>query len=235
MKWLKAGPPAERSEAIAALAAATDLLDHHLKRERIRKKLEKERKERAARAREGAQGTGEMSERDLREDLIGAQRYLPFRETGKHYFMMAVALVREVLEEFAERYDLGKDLYFLHRKELAELATRHRNMVLGKTQDTATRNLRLLKAFLSEHRETLGWIPPRGGVTAFPWLVSGENARPFCRAAAEQGILLAPGDCWEAPSHFRLGFAKMTDKFPEALNRLGEFVKSWSAANVTKA
>jgi hypothetical protein len=34
-KWLKAGPPAERAEAIAALAAATDLLDHHLKRERI--------------------------------------------------------------------------------------------------------------------------------------------------------------------------------------------------------
>jgi hypothetical protein len=35
MKWLKAGPPAERAEAIAALAVATDLLDHHLKRERI--------------------------------------------------------------------------------------------------------------------------------------------------------------------------------------------------------
>ena len=35
MKWLNAGPPAERSEAIAALAAATDRLDHHLKRERI--------------------------------------------------------------------------------------------------------------------------------------------------------------------------------------------------------
>ena len=35
MKWLKAGPPAERAEAVAALAAATDVLDHHLKRERI--------------------------------------------------------------------------------------------------------------------------------------------------------------------------------------------------------
>jgi hypothetical protein len=35
MKWLKAGPPAERAEAVAALAAATDLLDYHLKRERI--------------------------------------------------------------------------------------------------------------------------------------------------------------------------------------------------------
>jgi aspartate/methionine/tyrosine aminotransferase len=118
---------------------------------------------------------------------------------------------------------------------LAEIAMRRRDVVLGKTQETASRNLRQLVAFMSEHRETLGWIPPRGGMTAFPWLVSGENSRAFCQAAAEQGILLAPGDCWDAPAHFRLGFAAMTDKFPEALDRLGGFVKSWSAANVTRA
>ncbi len=118
---------------------------------------------------------------------------------------------------------------------LAEIAMRHRDVVLGKTQETATRNLRQLVTFMSEHRETLGWIPPRGGVTAFPWLISGENSRAFCEAAAERGILLAPGDCWDAPSHFRLGFAAMSDKFPDALDGLGEFVKSWSAANATKA
>jgi aspartate/methionine/tyrosine aminotransferase len=117
---------------------------------------------------------------------------------------------------------------------LAEIAMRHRDIVLGRTQETATRNLRHLVSFMSEHRETLGWIPPSGGVTAFPWLLSGENSRPFCQAAAEHGILLAPGDCWDTPSHFRLGFAVMTDKFPDALDRLGEFVKSWSAANVIK-
>jgi len=118
---------------------------------------------------------------------------------------------------------------------LAEIAMRHRNIVLGKTQEAATRNLRQLTSFMSEHRETLGWIPPRGGVTAFPWLVSGENSRAFCQAAAEHGILLAPGDCWGVPSHFRLGFAKIADRFPDALDRLGEFVRSWSAANVSKA
>jgi aspartate/methionine/tyrosine aminotransferase len=117
---------------------------------------------------------------------------------------------------------------------LAEMAMRRRDVVLGRTQETATRNLRQLAAFMAEHRETLGWIPPRGGVTAFPWLVSGENSRAFCQAAAEQGILLAPGDCWDAPAHFRLGFAA-SDKFPEALERLGEFVKSWSSAGVTRA
>lgn len=34
-KWRQKGPPAERAQAVAALAAATDLLDRHVKRERI--------------------------------------------------------------------------------------------------------------------------------------------------------------------------------------------------------
>jgi len=119
-------------------------------------------------------------------------------------------------------------------ERLAEIAMRNREAVLGKTQENATRNLRLLDSFMKEHRETLGWIRPRGGVTAFPWLVSGENSRAFCQAAAEQGLLLAPGDCFDAPSHFRLGFAAMTEKFPKALERLGEFVNSWATANMAR-
>jgi aspartate/methionine/tyrosine aminotransferase len=108
---------------------------------------------------------------------------------------------------------------------LAEIAMRRREVVLGKTQQFATQNLRHLTSFMSEHCDTIGWISPRGGVTAFPWLISGENSRPFCEAAAEQGILLAPGDCWDAPAHFRLGFAASTDKFLDGLNRLSELVK----------
>ena len=116
---------------------------------------------------------------------------------------------------------------------LAEIAMRNRDVVLRKTQETASLNLEHLDRFMTEHRETLGWIRPQGGMTAFPWLVSGENARPFCQAAAEQGILLAPGDCFDAPSHFRLGFAATGHKFPRALDRLGQFVKSWPAKSRT--
>jgi aspartate/methionine/tyrosine aminotransferase len=118
---------------------------------------------------------------------------------------------------------------------LAELAMRHRDAVLGRTQKVASENLRQLSRFMSEHQETLGWIPPNGGMTAFPWLVSGEDSRAFCQGAAEHGILLAPGDCFDAPPHFRLGFAAVSDKFPDALDRLGEFVKTWSSAPVTRA
>ena len=111
---------------------------------------------------------------------------------------------------------------------LSEIAIRNRDVVLGKAQEFATRNLKLLDNFMTEHRDVLGWIPPQGGMTAFPWLVSGENARPFCQAATEHGILLAPGDCFDAPSHFRLGFAAAADNFPKALDRLATLVKSWS-------
>jgi aspartate/methionine/tyrosine aminotransferase len=118
---------------------------------------------------------------------------------------------------------------------LAEIAMRHRDIVLGKTQKIASENLGQLHAFMSEHRETIGWIPPRGGMTAFPWLLSGENSRAFCQAAAERGILLAPGDCFDAPSHFRLGFAAIGEKLPDALNRLGELISSWPASKTARA
>jgi aspartate/methionine/tyrosine aminotransferase len=113
---------------------------------------------------------------------------------------------------------------------LAEIAMRNHDVILRRTQETASQNLQQLDAFMSEHSETLGWIRPMGGMTAFPWLVSGENAHAFCQTAAEQGLLLAPGDCFDMPSHFRLGFAAVsTDRFPQALDRLATFVKSWSA------
>jgi aspartate/methionine/tyrosine aminotransferase len=116
---------------------------------------------------------------------------------------------------------------------LSEIAIRKRDVVLGKTQQVATTNLKTLAAFMREHADVMGWIPPQGGMTAFPWLVSGEDAHAFCQAATERGILLAPGDCFDVPSHFRLGFAEAAEKFPKALERFGEFVKSRSARMAT--
>jgi aspartate/methionine/tyrosine aminotransferase len=116
---------------------------------------------------------------------------------------------------------------------LSEIAIRNRDVVLGKAQEIATRNLKLLERFMQDHGEVFGWLPPRGGMTAFPWLLNEEKDRSFCQAATEHGILLAPGDCFDAPSHFRLGFAAAGDSFSNALDRFGVFVRSWSAKMVT--
>jgi len=58
---------------------------------------------------------------------------------------------------------------------LSEIAIRNRDVVLGKAQEAASQNLRLLELFMSEHRDVLGWIPPQGGMTAFPgWQARGQ-------------------------------------------------------------
>jgi aspartate/methionine/tyrosine aminotransferase len=116
---------------------------------------------------------------------------------------------------------------------LAEIAIRNHALVLQKTQEAASRNLQRLDRFMAAHRDVLGWIRPQGGMTGFPWLVSGAHTRSFCQAAAERGILFVPGDCFDVPSHFRLGFAASGDNFGTALDRMEEFVKSWSAKMVT--
>ena len=87
---------------------------------------------------------------------------------------------------------------------------------------------RPMEPFFAEHAERIGWIPPRGGLTAWPWLRSGESSRPFCEEAAARGVLLAPGDCFGVRSHFRVGLGAGGDDISKAVDRLSALV---AAAN----
>ena len=111
---------------------------------------------------------------------------------------------------------------------LATIAMRNRDVILRRTREAARRNLQLLERFMMEHSDVLGWVRPAGGLTAFPWLLSGENARPLCQALVERGVLLAPGDCFEMPAYFRLGFGATEDRFPQGLGRFAEFLRIWA-------
>jgi aspartate/methionine/tyrosine aminotransferase len=111
---------------------------------------------------------------------------------------------------------------------LAEVAVRNREKIFGRAREVAESNLTTLDRFFREHREILGWVRPEGGMTAFPWLVSGENARPFCEAAAAKGVLLAPGDCFGFPSHFRLGFGACAEGYGDAVEILSGAVTAVS-------
>lgn len=103
---------------------------------------------------------------------------------------------------------------------LGVAAVRNRDRIFARAREVVTANLRLLTGFMAEHADRFAWVPPRGGMTAFPWLRSGESARPYCEEAAGRGVLLAPGDCFGEPSHFRLGFGAAGDRFAEGLDAL---------------
>lgn len=100
---------------------------------------------------------------------------------------------------------------------LAVLALDHRETILTRLNKVARANLALLESFMESHRHLLGWIPPAGGTVCFPWLLDGRDSRPVCRSLAREGVLVAPGDCFGAPAHFRVGLGAQHEGFQDAL------------------
>jgi aspartate/methionine/tyrosine aminotransferase len=110
---------------------------------------------------------------------------------------------------------------------LAEVAVRNRETIFDRTRTVAGENLALLDSWVAEHRDRVEWLRPRGSMTAFPRLRGVADARPFCVAAAERGVLVVPGDCFGAPAHFRIGFGTAMPRYGEALATLGDVLESW--------
>src|SRR5215472_15540188 len=108
---------------------------------------------------------------------------------------------------------------------MAVTAVQHRQAIFSRLRSVATANLATLDGFFARLSDVVGWVRPRGGMTSFPWLIGGRDSRDFCRRAAEHGILLAPGDCFGMPSHFRLGFGVAEEGFPDALAELESIIK----------
>jgi aspartate/methionine/tyrosine aminotransferase len=110
---------------------------------------------------------------------------------------------------------------------LGEIAIRHHDQVLAQTRKVTSTNLALLESVIAKHADVLDWVRPQGGMTGFARLVSGGNARLFCEAALERGLLLAPGDCWGVPDHFRIGFGVGREWYPRAMDHLSELLGAW--------
>ena len=101
---------------------------------------------------------------------------------------------------------------------IAAHALANREEILGRLRAVAAANLVALTDFMSAHEDVLGWVAPAGGTTVFPWLRDGSDARDLCVALANAGVLFAPGYCFDAPEHFRLGFGTQSEGFAQALN-----------------
>jgi aspartate/methionine/tyrosine aminotransferase len=135
-----------------------------------------------------------------------------------------------------------RDLYLTARKYctvsnspitefLGEIAVRHRQVILGRTRDVSQTHVTLLDRVLEEHAGVVDWVRPRGGMTAFPWLISGADSRKFCDYAATQGLLFAPGDCFGLQDHFRIAFGVGCGWYAVAMQRLGELLSSWPTSS----
>jgi aspartate/methionine/tyrosine aminotransferase len=109
---------------------------------------------------------------------------------------------------------------------IAAHALANRDEILARLRAVAAANLVALADFMSTHDDTLAWVAPAGGTTVFPWLRDGSDARDLCVALANAGVLFAPGYCFDAPEHFRLGFGTQSEGFAQALNIASETLRA---------
>ena len=105
-------------------------------------------------------------------------------------------------------------------ERLATHALAKADIILGRAQALADANLAALAALVTRSSGRMAWVRPDGGTTAFPWFVDGQHSRPFCEAAAAQGVLAVPGDCFGRPNHIRMGFASQTGGLDAAIQIL---------------
>jgi capreomycidine synthase len=132
-----------------------------------------------------------------------------------------------------------RDYVTLHLSPLvewiAERVMRSADLLVDRRLAQAKHNLTLVAAWVEAHRDAVVWVPPQGGVTAFPRLRLADS-EPLCRHLAEkQGVLLVPGNCFGRPEHVRLGFGSSTAHLEEGLQRLSrslsEFIAGPAAYN----
>jgi aspartate/methionine/tyrosine aminotransferase len=112
---------------------------------------------------------------------------------------------------------------------LGEIAIRHHAQVLARTRAVTGANLKLLEAAMAQSAAVLDWVRPAGGMTAWVRLAHGGDARAFCTEALNYGLLLAPGEGWGCPDHFRIGFGVGPDWYPRAMQRFAALVQAQAA------
>jgi aspartate/methionine/tyrosine aminotransferase len=113
-------------------------------------------------------------------------------------------------------------------ESLGALALRHRETIVGRARARVAANVAAFEQSVKSLQGLLGWVPLRGGTTAFPWLAFASDTQPFAEVLAAQGVLVVPGDCFGMPRHFRVGFGADPD-FAAALRVLEQVTRDFAA------
>lgn len=124
-----------------------------------------------------------------------------------------------------KRFIRLRDYLTLHLSPLVEFlacrAIEKADILLEPRRRQARANRAFVAAWMEEHQGMVDWVPPAGGVCAFPRLNHIADEVAFCRHLAEaERVLLVPGSCFGCPQHVRLGFGGELSSLEEGLRRL---------------
>ena len=103
---------------------------------------------------------------------------------------------------------------------LAVAAFRQIDRLEARSRAILEPNQRLVAAFLAAHADRLDAVLPRRSMIVFPRLKNEPDSGPLHDWLRGRETSIVPGRFFEAPQHFRLGFAVATADVEEGLRRL---------------
>lgn len=109
---------------------------------------------------------------------------------------------------------------------IATAVMARRDEFLKRAQDHVAANLRLATAWIA-NQPALEWVPPQGGVVAFPRLRADAPVEDpealYTTLARDKRVFVVPGHHFEMDNRFfRLGFGANPDELSTALGLIGE-------------
>ena len=112
---------------------------------------------------------------------------------------------------------------------IAAAAFRSIEMLERRAREIIEPNMALSRDFLLEHRDLLDCVIPERSMILFPRLKFAADSEPLCDLLRARETSIVPGRFFEAPAHFRLGFAVRTEDVAKGLENLSVTLKEMAA------
>ncbi|MBO0722585.1 MAG: aminotransferase class I/II-fold pyridoxal phosphate-dependent enzyme, partial [Blastocatellia bacterium] len=126
--------------------------------------------------------------------------------------------------ELAERMRRMNDIFgvvgSMPSDALSAIAFRHLAKLEARTRDLIEPNLALVHEFLREHEDVLDCVVPPRSMIVFPRLKNHEDSELLHDLLRQSETSIVPGKYFEAPRHFRLGFAVKREDVAAGLRNL---------------
>lgn len=103
---------------------------------------------------------------------------------------------------------------------LCEKILENRERLLKKIKKRILNNIDCFQQNFNEFRSLVEFIPPSGGLVAFPKLLKGIQSQEYAiQLMEERSVFVLPGSSFEKEGFIRVGFGELTEKFQEGIFR----------------
>jgi aspartate/methionine/tyrosine aminotransferase len=108
---------------------------------------------------------------------------------------------------------------------LAAAAFRHLDKLEARTRAIIEPNMALVREFLRENEDVMDCVIPPRSMIVFPRLKYHDDSEPLHDLLRRFETSIVPGKYFEAPRHFRLGFAVKTEDVAAGLRNLSKALR----------